>query len=145
MMIFFMISSTMTRMTILKITANCKVLGRFKDECGGRQPLEFVGLRAKMYSLLMPSGTQKATAKGIKQAYAKKHLLHKRYYECLMEHVKTKASYFDIRSSNHKLQTMLIEKDALNPFDDKRYLLDYGVDTLAYGHCRLRTSQDSSE
>ncbi len=32
---------------------NAKVLGKFKDECHGTAPLEFVGLRSKMYSLLM--------------------------------------------------------------------------------------------
>ena len=30
---------------------NAKVLGKFKDECNGTAPLEFVGLRSKMYSL----------------------------------------------------------------------------------------------
>ena len=30
---------------------NKKVLGKFKDECDGKPPSEFVGLRPKMYSL----------------------------------------------------------------------------------------------
>ena len=33
-------------------SVNCKVIGKFKDECNGAAPLEFVGLRSKMYSLL---------------------------------------------------------------------------------------------
>ena len=32
---------------------NAKVLGKFKDECNGTAPLEFVGLRSKIYSLLV--------------------------------------------------------------------------------------------
>ena len=47
---------------------NAKVLGKFKSETGSTAPSEFVGLRAKMYSLLV-SKTQKPkiTAKGIKK------------------------------------------------------------------------------
>ena len=34
---------------------NKKVVGMFKDEVGGRQISEFVGLRAKLYSFVMDS------------------------------------------------------------------------------------------
>jgi hypothetical protein len=44
---------------------NAETLGKFKDECGGQSPLEFVGLRSKMYSLLVDCNTHsKKTAKG---------------------------------------------------------------------------------
>ena len=39
--------------------------GYFKDEFGGRLLLEFIGLRAKMYSILPLEGGKKATSKGI--------------------------------------------------------------------------------
>ena len=45
---------------------NAKVLGKMEDECNGQAPLEFVGLRAKMYSFHLPNSKQKMTAKGIK-------------------------------------------------------------------------------
>jgi hypothetical protein len=32
---------------------NMKVIGKMKDECSGKPPLEFVGLLSKMYSLFM--------------------------------------------------------------------------------------------
>ncbi len=35
-------------------TVNKKVIGKMKDEMGGVPPLEFVGLRAKMYSAVLP-------------------------------------------------------------------------------------------
>ena len=33
---------------------NANVLGKMKDECSSLAPQEFVGLRAKMYSILLP-------------------------------------------------------------------------------------------
>ena len=44
--------------------ANKKVLGKFKDETAGKPIIEFVGLRAKMYSILL-EGSEKKTAKGV--------------------------------------------------------------------------------
>ena len=118
---------------------NCKVLGKFKEECAEVAPDQFVGLRAKMYSLKMPHDKDKSTAKGVKASYAKNHIRHRDYFRCLMEQVKTGASFYCIRSFNHQLKTVQIKKDALNPYDDKRYLLQNSTDTLAYGHYSLRS------
>jgi hypothetical protein len=118
-------------------TENCKVIGKFKDECNGAPPLEFVGLRSKMYSLLMPSGKEKSTAKGIKLTYQKKHMKHKLYKDCLFNNITTTASYHQISSSNHQLSTNKITKSALSPYDDKRYLLAESTCTLAYGHYKI--------
>ena len=122
---------------------NKKVLGKFKDECNGVQPLQFVGLRAKMYSFKMPGGKEKSTAKGIKRSHAKKHLLHDAYHECLVDHTQTSTSFRNITSSNHVLSTTEIHKSALNPIDDKRYLLANGMDTLAHGHYSTKESHSS--
>jgi len=116
---------------------NCKVIGKFKDECNGDPPLEFIGLRSKMYSLLMPNGKEKSTAKGIKTSYAKKYIKHDHYRHCLLNECVTTASYHQINSTNHQLSTCKIDKSALSPFDDKRYLLADSTDTLAYGHDRI--------
>ena len=40
------------------------LLGKMKDECSGKPPVQFVGLRSKMYSLLEKDGA-KMTAKGV--------------------------------------------------------------------------------
>ena len=39
-----------------------------------------------------------------------------------------------IASSSDQLHTLTINKVSLNAFDDKRYILDNGIDTLQFGH-----------
>ena len=56
----------------LRMDVNAKVLGKFKDECGGKAPIEFVGLRAKMYSVLLPDHLEKNAVKGIAKSYVGK-------------------------------------------------------------------------
>lgn len=49
-------------------SANQKVIGKFKDETGGLPIVEWVGLRAKMYSMVTEGGKEKKTGKGIKKS-----------------------------------------------------------------------------
>ena len=39
-----------------------------------------------------------------------------------------------IRSENHKIYFIEINKKSLSCFDDKRYILSNGIDSFAYGH-----------
>ena len=39
-----------------------------------------------------------------------------------------------IQAKKHKIRTYEIDKISLSRFDDKRYALDHGVNTLAYFH-----------
>ena len=48
----------------IKTRLNSKVLGMFKDEAGGKQIVEFVGLRAKLYSYKMLDGSENKKCKG---------------------------------------------------------------------------------
>ena len=116
---------------------NAKVLGKMKDECGGIMPMEFVGLRAKMYSLWLRWNMEKSTAKGVKRSHAQKYIKHEQYRNCLMNETQTVETFFTIQSKNHVLKTEKITKAALSCYDDKRYLLGDTYDTLAYGHCRI--------
>ncbi len=45
---------------------NKKVLGKFKDDCGGVPIKEYVGLRPKMYSITTEGGEEICKAKGVK-------------------------------------------------------------------------------
>ena len=48
----------------IKTGLNSKVLWMFKDEAGGKQIVEFVSLRAKLYSFKMLDGYQDKKCKG---------------------------------------------------------------------------------
>ena len=54
----------------IKTGCNKKVIGMMKDECGGEQILEFVGLRAKTYSYKLNEREEKK-AKGVKKVIIK--------------------------------------------------------------------------
>jgi len=112
---------------------NAKVAGTFKDECSGKSCSEFVGLRSKMYSLLLPD-SNKMTAKGISKSFVQKQIMHQMYKDCLFQNVRTTAKYENIRSRNHRVATETVNKFALSPFDDKRVLLPGTFDTKAHGH-----------
>ena len=116
---------------------NKKRLGSFKDETAGVPIVEFVGLRSKMYSILLADGSSKHTAKGIQHHFAKQNLKHELYKKCLEDQIKTFAEYKSIRSFSHELYTIQEKKIALCSFDDKRYLLKDSHNTLAYGHYKI--------
>ena len=63
---------------------NHRIVGKFKSETGSLPPLEFVGLRAKMYFLLVPDKPKecKIRAKGIKKSYVKKEGSTRSISEC---------------------------------------------------------------
>ena len=48
----------------IKTGVNSKVLGMFKDEPGGKQIVEFIDLRAKLYSYKMHDGSEDKECKG---------------------------------------------------------------------------------
>ncbi len=121
---------------------NAKVLGKMKDECNGKPPLEFVGLRAKMYSLLLHASSDdneraKMTAKGIKKSFVRHHVRHRMYVDALLTKQSTSANFLNFRSTKHKIETVHFYKKCLSAYDDKRFVLNDGVSTLAYGHYRI--------
>ena len=114
-------------------TVNKKVLGKMKDEMAGKALGEFVGLRSKMYSM-MCGGIEKKTAKGVKRAAIKQQLRHVMYRRALLDEKCTSVTMHIIRSRLHQLYSETVHKQALSPYDDKRFVLDDKVSTRAHGH-----------
>ena len=113
---------------------NKKVIGKMKDETAGKPIRAFVGLRSKMYDILLCNDEEIKTAKGIKTPVIKKRLRHIMYKDALMyEHVTTETMN-TIRSYKHQLYTEAVNKQALSAYDDKRYVLDDKIHTRAHGH-----------
>ena len=116
-------------------TVNKKVIGMMKDETAGNPVREFVGLRSKMYSYVVEKGKKEnKKAKGIKKCVTEKGIRHADYKDCLFNKVPREHSMIQIKSKNHQLQTVNITKTSFSPYDDKRHILNDGVNTLAHGH-----------
>ena len=116
---------------------NKKVLGRFKDEVGGKVIDEFVGLRAKLYSYKMFEGEETKKCKGVKNSVVKKSITHKDYKECLFKGKEQLREMNVIRSYKHEVYTEVVNKIALCYKDDKRYIQEGQTDTLALGHYKI--------
>ena len=44
------------------------------------------------------------------------------------------TSMNQIRGERHEIYSIKLNKIGLSPYDDKRYILDDGMNTFAYGH-----------
>ena len=97
--------------------ANKKVLEKFKDETAGRPILEFIGLRAKMYSILL------ADSKGVPRYVRDRNLKHDLYRDCLLGERRMAHSMNAIRpADDHRLFSVTLHKTTLPPYDDKRFV-----------------------
>ena len=110
--------------------------GYFKDEFGGQIILEMVGLRPKMYSLLLLIGLKKAAAKGINENVKEELMTHQDYKQSLFKKFQRLDKMRRIQNKDHRLYTVEIEKKSLNPFDDKKYrtVLDGDYLSFSFGH-----------
>jgi len=116
--------------------ANKKVPGKMKIETADEIVHEFVGLKPKMYSVLYGTGRkQMKKAKGVNTCVVKRRLRHQDYLHCLQNHQLFKHRMKRIGSVGHKVYTIEQQKISLSPYDDKRYILDDGINSVPYGYC----------
>ena len=116
---------------------NKKVIGKFKDEASGDPITEFVGLKSKMYSYKTENKENK-TAKGVRKNVIKSELSLSDYRDTLYNCNTMRHKMRTIRSEYHQISSYQINKISLSPFDDKRYILDDGISSYAYGDCRIK-------
>ena len=117
---------------------NKKVIGKFKDEASAVPIKEFVGLRSKMYSYIKDNKKCEKTAKGIKKNIIKNNIKHTDYKNVLFKNKQMQHTMKTIRSSKHQLSSYEMNKISLSCFDDKRYILKKGKQSLAYGHYKIK-------
>ena len=82
-----------------------------------------------MYSLSSYDGWELNKAKGINLKPR-----HKEYVDVLFGKKVARHKMKRIQSKSHKIGTYELNKIYLSCFDDKRYILGHGINTLAYGH-----------
>ena len=116
-----------------------KVPGFFSDELAGRTMTEFVALRAKSYAFTV-DGKDEIKAKGIREHVVKHHMTLKDHVKCLHEEpgFNRYRENVSFRSFNHNINTIRSKKLTYNNHDDKRYILDDRIHTLAHGHYRIK-------
>ena len=117
---------------------NKKVIGKFKDEAAGVPICEFFGLRSKMYSYVKNNQKGGRTAKGIKKNVIKNDIKHENYMDTPINNKQIHHKMKTIRSKNHQLGSYEINKVSLSCFDDKRYILNNGHESYAYGHYLIK-------
>ena len=111
-----------------------------KDEFGGVIVIEFVGLKSKMHSMKKIDGKECNTAKGVSIATEFDKFKNVLFNKKIIGH-KMKR----IQSKKYELGIHEIDKIYLSCFDDKRYVLDDGIFTLAYFHKDSATSCNKKE
>ena len=108
---------------------NKKLVGKMKDEYDGKSIVKFVDLKSKMYSVLDENNNQKSTNKGHNAFIEFQELYNTLFKKKILTHTMR-----EIKSKNHNLGTYETNKKTSSCFDDKRYILKNGINTLAYGH-----------
>ncbi len=70
----------------LRSSKNKKVIGYYKDECGGKFITEFVGLKTKSHSYETSDGKTEKKCKGVKKYVVRNHTTHARRLQKMLIH-----------------------------------------------------------
>ena len=117
---------------------NMKKIGLLKSETGEKTIHELVAIKSKLYSVLYGEDQKKCTAKGLQKSVLKKFINHNHYLNVIENNSAYITKMKRIQSKNHQLQTIKLNKMIFTAFDDKRYILDDGLNTLPFGHYSIK-------
>ena len=90
---------------------------------------EFVGLTSKMYSIKNIDGKESNTLKGVNIATEFNEFKDTLFNKNVAIHKMRR-----IQGKKHKIGTYEVNKISLSCFDDRRFVLDDGIHTVAYFH-----------
>ena len=110
----------------------------FKNEACGKEIVEFVCLRAKLYSYKMLDCSEDKKFKGVTKKFTKRSIQFDDYRECLFSRKEQHRKMNVIRSLCYEIYTKEINKIVLSSDDDKRVIMAEWIHTLAYGHTNLK-------
>ena len=103
----------------------------FKDETCEKQIVDFVCLKAKLYSYKMLDGSEDKKCKGVTKNVTKRSIQFDDYREWLFSRKEQHWKMNVIRSQCHEIYTEETNKIALSSDDDKRVIMANGIHTLA--------------
>ena len=101
-----------------------------KDEVKGKTISEFVGLKSKTYSLVTVDNEKIKKAKGANKNVVK-NIRHKEYFDVLFHKYIFRHK---MKRSQRKLHTIGTCKISFSCFDDKIYIVNDRINSLAYFH-----------
>ena len=78
------------------------------------------------------------TSKGVRKYVIQENITHENYKDCFLNGKQMLHSMRTIRSDHHQLGSYELNKITLSCFDDRRYILDDGIHSYAYGHCQMK-------
>lgn len=119
---------------------NKKVIGLMSDENCGEIATEFIGLRSKMYTIKLDKGKVSKRAKGVKKCIISNKITFEDYKKCIFQNCTYINNQSTINSHLHKVYTISTKKKMLDGRDDKRIILNNGINTVAIGHYKYNNS-----
>ena len=117
----------------LQSNKNKKVIGKFKDELNGKIMNEVVFLKSKAYSFTLSDLSEVKKLKGIGKSTINKDVRFDDYKDCLFNSRTKMNKMYTLNSDKHEMYVNEVNKISMSPFDDKRYILDNGIDTQPFG------------
>ena len=113
-----------------------------KDEMGDDVMTKFVGLRPKTYSYKALSNEEVKKCKGVPKCVCDNDIRFDDYKKCLEDGKNIYRKHQAIRNEDHTINTVEINKIALSANDDKRFICEDGINTLALGHYKIPPTLD---
>jgi hypothetical protein len=115
---------------------NKKKIKLMSSEVGDKIIRGFAGLRAKVYAVEVQEDREIKRAKGVNKSVVKRFTFSD-YYNVVLKNLSIYKFMYRIQSNRHVLYSKKICKLSLNSNDDKRFLLDDKINTLAWGHFKI--------
>ena len=91
-----------------------------------------------MYSVVIVNNEEIKKAKGVKKNVVK-NIRHKEYLDVLFDKYFVRHKMKSIQSKLHRIGTSDFFKISFSCFDDKKYILDENVNSLAYYHKNVKS------
>ena len=119
---------------LLITNENKKVLGKFKDELGGKIMTKVVGLCSKTYAYLIDDFEEIKKNKGVKMCVVKTELQFNYYKDSLFNNNVILKSQQRFKSEIHNAYTEEVNKMDFSSIDDKRAWATNKITSYPYGY-----------